>query len=309
MPAKKDISARVKFEAYRRGRLAVPAFAGGMLYLFGGIVSSTGLKGLPTVGVLEALGPVLAGQAHPAVDPHTAEVKFISHNAFPLIAGSVMTALGIAALTIVLLFLLDSISFRRPEVWAGARRLLLAGGIGLAVFSILRQIVIAVQTHDFAVGHDFSTHAVDSALRTGTVNLTTGYLDLFAGFMLAGAIVILMLNAMRVGLVTRWFGIAGIVTAVLIALPIFGPTLQIVPAFWMAATGLLFAGRWPNGDPPAWVTGEARPWPSQAEARAAKRGEVIATPVLAGADGSPAPALPGQGGSSRKRRRKRGSRG
>ena len=186
---------------------------------------------------------------------------------------------------------------------------MLVGGFGLAIFSFAHQIVSSIETHNFAVGHDFSTDAVNRALTTGTVNVLTGYIDLLVGLAFVVAMVAVMVNGIRVGLLTRWMGIAGILASILIFLPIGGATLEVIPSFWMAAMGLLYAGRWPNGDPPAWVTGEACPWPSQAQARAAKRGEVIATPVLAGADGSPAPALPGQGGSSRKRRRKRGSRG
>ena len=53
-------------------------------------------------------------------------------------------------------------------------------------------------------------------------------------------------------------------------LPILSP-LPIVQTFWLGAMALLLAGRWPNGVPPAWVTGEAPPWPSQQEAREARR--------------------------------------
>ena len=51
--------------------------------------------------------------------------------------------------------------------------------------------------------------------------------------------------------------------------------------------GILFVGRWPKGDPPAWAAGEARPWPSQAQMRAASEG---AGGAVAAADGAPAPA-------------------
>ena len=37
--------------------------------------------------------------------------------------------------------------------------------------------------------------------------------------------------------------------------------------------GILFMGRWPNGDPPAWAAGEARPWPTQAERRAEREAQ------------------------------------
>jgi hypothetical protein len=308
MPSKSELSERLAFESARRGRLSVPSFAGGVLYLLGGIVASSALKGLPSVGVLQGIAPALSGQADPAVSPRAPEVRFISHKAFPLLTGSLMTAAAIAALTVILFFLLDAIRFRRPETWPAARPLLLIGGLGLAAFSFIHQIISSIETHNFATGHDFSTSAVNNALTSGTVNVITGYVDLLVGLAFVVAMIVVMINAMRVGLLTRWMSIIGILTSILIFLPIGGATLAIVPSFWMAAMGLLNGGRWPSGDLPAWVTGEARPWPSQAAMRAAKRGAVAGQPVLAGADATPAPSLPGQNGSSRKRRRKRSGR-
>jgi hypothetical protein len=100
--------------------------------------------------------------------------------------------------------------------------------------------------------------------------------------------------------------ILGMFTGLLIFLPIGGAELQIVPAFWMAMMGVLYVGKWPNGEPPAWAAGEARPWPSRAQMRTgAPAGNGRAAPAAAGAGAVPAPALPASGGSSRKRRRKR----
>ncbi len=147
------------------------------------------------------------------------------------------------------------------------------------MISVAHQIVNAIETHNFAVGHDFSNHAVDFALTKGTANLVMDYLDLVAGLSLAVGMVVVMVGAMRVGLLTRWVGVLGIFSGVLIFLPIGGATLEVVPAFWLVAMGLLCAERWPNGDPPAWSTGEARPWPTRAalrEANQATAGKVLA---------------------------------
>jgi hypothetical protein len=100
----------------------------------------------------------------------------------------------------------------------------------------------------------------------------------------------------------------GMFTGLLIFLPIGGAELQVVPAFWMVMMGILFLGKWPKGEPPAWAAGEARPWPSQAQLRAEAGGGRPAA-ATAGASATPAPVLPAGGGSSRKRRRKRGARG
>ncbi len=308
MPDAGEISKQVAREADRRRRLSVPAFGGGVLYLLSGIIISSTLNGAPTVGLLQGLGPALSGVANPAVSPRAAEVRFISHHAFTLIAGSALAAIAIGALTLVLLLLVDATRFRRPESWAAARPLVLCGGAALALASLGHQILNAILTHRFAVGHNFSNHAVDLALTQGTANEISDYLDLVAGLTLAVGMIAAMVSAMRVGLLTRWVGVLGIFTGVLIFLPIGGAELEIVPAFWMVAMGLLYAERWPNGDPPAWAAGEARPWPSQAELRAAKQAGQGKVLTAGAADVAPAPTQPVSGGSSRKRRRKRGAR-
>ena len=101
-------------------------------------------------------------------------------------------------------------------------------------------------------------------------------------------------------------GRIGIFCGILIFLPLGGATLEIVPAFWMVGMGILYMGRWPNGDPPAWAAGEARPWPTQAERRAEREEQAPGErsgngkPALAsGPDVAPDPELaPSAGGSS-----------
>ena len=74
------------------------------------------------------MAPALQGEANPAVSPRAVEVKFISHHAFGLIAGSALKSIALVVLTLVLLLLLDATRFRRPETWALARPLVLVGG-------------------------------------------------------------------------------------------------------------------------------------------------------------------------------------
>src|SRR5262245_54043183 len=307
MPSASEIHEEVARESRRRSSLGVPVFAGGVLYLLSGIIITSTLSSAPTVGVVQGLTPALSGVANPSVSPRAAEVRFISHHAFALIAGSALAAIAIIALTLVLLLLADATRFRRPEAWSAARPLALFGGVALAILSVAHQVASAITTHSFAVGHDFSNHAVDQALTKGAANVATEYLDLLAGLALAAGMIGIMVNSMRVGLLTRWMGILGIFTGVLIFLPLGGATLEIVPAFWMAAAGILLMGKWPSGDPPAWAAGEARPWPSQAELRAARQGEKQGDPAPAteAAEVAPAPAQPVSNGSSRRRRRKR----
>ena len=216
-----------------------------------GIAIAETLKGAPTVGLLQGIEPALSGVANPAVSPRAPEVKFISHHAVPLIAGSVVAGIAVGGLTLVLLLLVNATRFRRPESWWLARPLVLFGGVAVAVVSIGHQVLSAILTHRFGVGHDFSDHAVELALTKGTANTISNYLDLLAGFALAAGMIVTMVGAMRVGLLTRWMGVLGIITGVLIFLPIGGETLEIVPAFWITADGhalrRALAGRRPAG--------------------------------------------------------------
>jgi hypothetical protein len=109
---------------------------------------------------------------------------------------------------------------------------------------------------------------------------------------------------MRVGLLTRFMGVLGIICGALIVLPILSP-LPIVQTFWLGAMALLLLGRWRSGVPPAWRTGEAQPWPSQQELREARRRQAEPEPepaaTVAETPGTDGRAHP----SSRKKKRKR----
>lgn len=298
-----QIATQLQWERDRRSRLAVPALAGGFMYLFGAVIISSALSGAPSVGMLQGIAPALSGVAHPHESPRAPEVRYISHHAFALIAGSAISAIALLALTGVLIVLVRATRFRRPESWQPTGSLVLIGGIGFAAVSFGHQIAGSILTHQFATGHDFSNHAVDRALTTGTVNLVAQYISLLAGLSLTVGMISACLGAMRTGLLTRWMGVVGIFAALLIFLPIGGETLTLVPAFWLAAMGMLYMGRWPGEEPPAWAAGVARPWPSQAELRAKQQ---VASSVAGGGDAQLENSSVASGGG--RRRRKRGSR-
>ena len=150
-----------------------------------------------------------------------------------------------------------------------ARPLVLYGGIAVAVVSVGHQVVSAVETHNFAVGHDFSSRAVDHALTKGAANMIVEYIDLLAGLALAAGMIAVMIGASASGCCRAGWASSGSSPGS-IFLPIGGAELQVVPAFWMVMMGILLIGRWPSGEPPAWAAGEARPWPSAAAARRAR---------------------------------------
>ena len=128
------------------------------------------------------------------------------------------------------------------------------------------------------------------------------FIGLFGSLGLGLCWVVICLNAMRVGLLTRFMGVLGIICGATLVLPILTP---IVQTFWLGAMALLLLGRWPNGVPPAWSTGEAQPWPSQQAVREARRRgaqgapEPDPEPATRAGDGRPHPS------SNKRRKRKK----
>jgi hypothetical protein len=314
-----EIKQRVAFDRDRRARLSVPAGAGGALSLLSAIILNSVLKELPTVGLVQGLEPALRGEGAPAISPRAAEVRYIDHHAFGLIAGNVLMAVAILALTLVLLFLQDCTRFRRPQTWPIGRPLVLIGGVGYAVLNLIHEVILAIEAHKFISGNDFSGKAVEHALLTsGSLGILLTLLGLLAALGLTVGMIATMVGTQRAGLLPRWLSVIGMLAALLF-LPLFGSSFvtAFIPAFWLVAIAFLLGARLPSGDPPAWAAGEAIPWlpPSRRGATGEETADEPSTGLgqrLRGALGggepaaepAPPPTAPVSGGSRRKRRKR-----
>jgi hypothetical protein len=124
-----------------------------------------------------------------------------------------------------------------------------------------------------------------------------------AGFVaIAFLYVMLPLRARRVGLITPFMSILGIIVGALTVLATLG-VAPVIQAFWLGAMGVLLLGIWPGGRGPAWESGEAQPWPTAAQrhGRVPMSGEEPQLDPNAPVEPEPVPKRP----ASRKRRRKR----
>jgi hypothetical protein len=242
-------------------------------------------------------GPDNAAEALDSIDRHTGE----------LLAGRAVQALGLLLLIPVLRYLYAVARFRRPETPKVALVLAVAGPLGVATVGVLRQVVLVGVAGDFTSGEPVGKNLVDRAedqISDSSLPAVEG-VNFGVGLGLGFAVVLLSLNAMRAGLTSRFLGVIGIIVGVLYVLPVAGGP-QIVQLFWLGALGALFLDRWPGGRGPAWSSGEAEPWPTQAEVReragdGAGDGAPAAAPAAADPDvprKEPRPA-------SRKRRRKK----
>jgi hypothetical protein len=133
--------------------------------------------------------------------------------------------------------------------------------IGLVV-GALGQVDVA---SDFADGAPIRGQAGDDrAEQLLEDNASAGVFAInFAGQVATAFLfVMLPLRARRVGLLSPFMGILGVVAGALLVLQIVPVVPVIIQAFWLGALGSIYIGNWPGGRGPAWESGEAEPWPT-----------------------------------------------
>jgi hypothetical protein len=292
--------------------------AAGVLLLVGALYGTrVVLHGLPIVGLVQGLTPALRGQAVAAVDPHSARLAFIDHHAAGLILAAVLVSLGTAGMLPVLVFLYQAARVRLANALAeageGARGprvpraalVLAVFGAGAGCVSLLAtQIVDVINAHDF-VGQASRTHAaVENATRP-TLYVVLSSFAQASQLALAFAFVIIPLNAMRAGLLSRFMGILGIASGASFIVYVLFPPLQVLQAFWLVAFGAMLTGRLQAPLPPAWETGESTPWPTQQQVRERRGGQAAAEPAGAAATPvAPVPRTPGPNASKKRKKRR-----
>jgi hypothetical protein len=211
--------------------------------------------------------------------------RFYSQHATGLIAAAVLLAASYLATGVALDYLYRATKFRRPEIPAVARVTTYAGPVMLALGTILFQVVLSVESSEYLAHHQ-GDYVAARQIGTSAVSLFARGVGQAGALALGFAFVLVALNAMRVGLLTRFLGVMGIISGVLFVLPLGGQGQPIL-WFWLGALAYLFAGRWPGGVPPAWQTGRAEPWPSAQELRARRQEEAAASPAPPAASPSP----------------------
>ena len=119
---------------------------------------------------------------------------------------------------------------------------------------------------------------VDAAREIGDDSLlvTADIINQLGPLALAAGLFLVSLNAMRVGLLTRFLGILGIISGVL-TVAAAADAAAGRPVVLAGRVGLLLLGAAPGGAPPAWSTGNAEPWPSQRRARRRRRATTAST--------------------------------
>jgi hypothetical protein len=198
-------------------------------------------------------------------------LRLIDEHRTDQIVAAAFQSLAVLAMGGVLFYLYRATKHRRPETPQVALVLAVAGPIVYAGVIIALTATQLDAASEFVKGRNQSAGHAEDLLRDklGTVQ----YVGFALSLALAFAVVLIALNAMRAGLMSRFMGILGIIVGALYVIPFLGGP-QIIQVFWIGAMALLFLDRWPGGRGPAWETGEAIPWPSGAEQRAAREAEL-----------------------------------
>jgi hypothetical protein len=257
-------------EAAGRQRAGFAALAAALLTILGVILTTVGQPGSSEfddkiVTVIDAMGRTAAGDPVPPGRISAFAVKVGEHPVVP-IAGAVLYGIGSLAIFFAIAYLFRATRARRPGMPQFALILAAVGAVGFGIGRAVSEVARYVGAHNFVSAADQSNSAATDAL-SPTATLVGQLIWETSALALGFGIAIISLNAMRVGLLTRFMGILGVIVGVAVA-PILPIDQQgIIRVFWLAALGMLFLGRLPSGVPKAWTTGEAEPWPSQQQLR------------------------------------------
>jgi hypothetical protein len=236
----------VSQELRLRPRMALLSVASGVLLFAGAAISSAGPQ--------------------PKVQELTVQLLVTNKRGSLEILSALISGLGLIGLGATLVFLFRAVKARRPEVATATWIVAIIGAVLAAVGQIAYGAVIADKAHQFAT-HGAQTYPEANALLSHGAVTAAQYGGLLGSLLLAVGFVLISLNAMRVGLLTKFLGYLGIAAAAASLLFIGSPPALLIQVAWLLAVGYLLSGRWPNGDPPAWSSGKAVPWPTNAELR------------------------------------------
>ncbi len=273
-----DTERQLSWEARQRPRAAAAALAAAVLTLAASIGSALLFGHAPRSGLPDALSRVAQpGPVGGLPSLRTSYFQFFDDRSTALLGLGVLRFFGYLAMAWVLTFLALATRARRPRLPRAAVYVALAGGVLSGLSWLMSTIGSTIAVGSFLDG----PHTVDAANRIGegTIIVTSQILGLPGSLGLGLAFVLIALNAMRAGLLTRFMGVLGVICGVLVVIPIGSP-LPIVQCFWLGALAVLIAGRWPSGTPAAWQTGREELWPARVpRGRLAPEPEPDSTPA------------------------------
>jgi hypothetical protein len=298
-----DPQQQLEWEARWRPRAGMAAVTAGVLTLAGFLWTATVFSDLPRAsGLSSFIQAVKPGPIGDQPSLRTPEFQFYRDHAFSFVGSSVVRGVAYLAFAYAITFLAVATRARRPEMPRPVVYVALVGAVLFAVAGVLGGFGWIAAVDHYLDGPKTVDTASDVA--TDSVVITASLIAQLSQLLIAAGLLLVALNAMRVGLLTRFLGILGMITGAFAVLEQF--IFAFLVAFWMVALGFLFLGLSRRGVPPAWRSGQAEPWPSRQAAPARARARAPDPEPEPEPDTEPGQAPAGRTHpSSKKRKRKR----
>jgi hypothetical protein len=237
-----SVTERLSYERRVRPRHAIIAGAAGVLLVISAVLQLAG----PHTNVSEITLGLITEKRRFGLD----------------LVGAVLQGAGWLAVAFTLVFLSGATRARDENAPPYIRYIVLIGAPVTAIGIIGYIAAYGVQANHFTGAQTYpqANHLLSSPLLAAFQ-----VMDYAGELALAVSFVLVSLQAMRVGLLTRFMGYLGIIAGILVLFVI--TPVPIVQAYWLVGLGVLLAGRWPSGMPPSWQTGRIERWPSSQELR------------------------------------------
>jgi hypothetical protein len=253
-----DPQKQLEWEARQRPRAGIAAVIF-VLATLGGLIALSAFEDVPNPSGLEtfqrAVQPGPVGQLPSLQIP---AFEYVVDHQVAILALSFLGLIGPIAGGWAFGFLGVATRARRPELRRWVVYLPIVGGVltGIAFF-MLRGVDAVVNAHRILDG----PRTVSDATKITGLFIFGQAVGIFGQLAAGGGYVLVSLNAMRAGLLTRALGILGIAAGVFTVLA--GQLGTLLQLMIQAVLALMFFGFWMGGVPPAWRTGKAEPWPAR----------------------------------------------
>jgi hypothetical protein len=268
-PAEPPVEETLAWEAQWRPRASAAAFIAAITSMGGSFLAAAANRtefdeedGFRSVA--ETLGATAANSNVTEPSLYVRQAQELGDRVAELTLGSFLTFIGALATLGALTYLFRATRARNPQI---GRAVGWSIAVALALYplgNLIGDLATWVRLSDITDNAEATPADVREITTNGLV-ITGRLAGTLGTFALALAVVLTALNAMRVGLLTRFMGILGMITGALILFPVLAAPSLLVRSVWLALLGVLFARR--ASVPPAWDTGRAEPWPTQQELR------------------------------------------
>jgi len=217
---------------------------------------------------------VTSAQAGASADNYLSSLVGLQDRIGPAALAGITKGLAIVAMISPVIFVIRAAAARGAKIPRLAPGFAVIGGILFALTSTLQPILLVQLAKEFS---DHSGLSFDEYKHLFKAPIPTMIgVGVFLGSVcLSFAVVVASLRAMKVGLLTRFIAMVGVVGGLGLLPPeiigsFVGPGVVLFifsVSTWFLMIAAITSDRWPAGRPPAWNDGEAHPWPTAAERR------------------------------------------